>query len=273
MAAPRVTQPAPVYAAQASVAKPPARPAAPRAFVTPPPDEVEVQHPPLEQGPESLAEDHRLRREKLKQRLKAVRENPRPEPLPPSVAQAGVMVVARIATIQAELTKVKAINLALTQDLEGARRQAERATEEARLRMDEANRLANEVESRVVLLKDLERELGGIESERDEALLSLQDSRQLLTAAARERETFQAALAKKDEALSDSLSEEERLAGELESAKDEARALRRTVEAVSSERDTLARQVADLTAERSELLDARKALEAVHRALSQAVSR
>jgi len=42
---------------------------------------------------------------------------------------------------------------------------------------------------------------------------------------------------------------------------------------LSAERDTLARQVADLTAERAELLEARKALESVHRALTEAARR
>ena len=47
----------------------------------------------------------------------------------------------------------------------------------------------------------------------------------------------------------------------------------RSVDALSAERDTLARQVADLTAERAELLEARKALESVHRALTEAARR
>src|SRR5262249_47388428 len=44
--------------------------------------------------------DHRARRERLKARLKAARENPRPEPLPPTVAEAGVLAVERISTLQ-----------------------------------------------------------------------------------------------------------------------------------------------------------------------------
>ena len=70
-----------------------------------------------------------------------------------------MLAVGRIGNLQTELNQLKTINLALTQDLESARRQAERATEEARLRMDEAHRLASEVEGRVLLLRDLEREL------------------------------------------------------------------------------------------------------------------
>jgi predicted nucleic acid-binding Zn-ribbon protein len=241
----------------------------PRAAVEPPAPEVEIQTPPSPR--EEL--DPSARRERLKERLKAVRENPRPEPLPASVAEAGLRAVERISALQTELTKVKALNLTLTQDLEVSRRQAEKATEEARLRMDEARRLAADMEGRVKLLGDLERELAALEGERDEALLSLQEARQALQAAAQERTALEAAVAEARKALTDSLSEEERLAGELEVAKDEAATLRRAVDALQGERDVLAQQVASLTAERTELLEARKALEAVHRALSQAVVR
>jgi chromosome segregation ATPase len=241
----------------------------PQAALEPPEPEVEVQTPPSPR--EEL--DSSTRRERLKERLKAVRENPRPEPLPASVAEAGLRAVERISALQTELTKVKALNLSLTQELEVSRRQAEKATEEARLRMDEARRLATDMEGRVKLLGDLERELAALEGERDEALLSLQEARQAMQASAQERVALEAAVAEAQKAMADSLSEEERLAGELESAKDEAATLRRTVDALQGERDVLAQQVASLTAERSELLEARKALEAVHRALSQAVVR
>jgi hypothetical protein len=100
--------------------------------------EVEVQTLPT--PVEEL--DAETRRERLKERLKAVRENPRPEPLPASVSEAGLRAVERINALQGELTRVKGLNLSLTQELEAARRQSEKATEEARLRMDEARRLA-----------------------------------------------------------------------------------------------------------------------------------
>jgi hypothetical protein len=214
-----------------------------------------------------------VRRERLKERLKAVRENPRPEPLPPTSAEAGVLAVERIALLQTELGKVKALNLALSQDLEAARRQAERATEEARLRIDEARRLAEEMEGRVRLLNELERELGGLDGERDEALLALQEARGALDSAAQDTVKLKGEIAAREQSLQDSLAEEERLASDLERAKEEAQGFRRAIEVLTTERDTLARQVADLTAERAELLEARKALEAVHRALSQAAAR
>jgi predicted nucleic acid-binding Zn-ribbon protein len=270
---PRVTavEPEPVAAAVlAAPAEVTAAPvAAPVAHGNAPATEVEVQTPPTpveEMDPEA-------RRERLRERLKAVRENPRPEPLPASVSEAGLRAVERINALQTELNRVKGLNLSLTQELEAARRQSEKATEEARLRMDEARRLGAEMEARVKLLGDLERELAALEGERDEALLTLQESRQALQAAAKERAELEAEVASGKQALADSLSEEERLATELETAKDEAASLRRAVDTLKSERDVLAQQVAALTAERTELLEARKALEAVHRALSQATVR
>ena len=286
----RALEDPPAPAPVASTARPTARPApvarqevaapvevlhrrpspVPQAHAHPPAPQVEVQTPPPPREPELTPE---FRRERLKERLKAVRENPRPEPLPATVAEAGTMAVERIATLQIELNQVKALNLTLTQDLEGARRQAERATEEARLRMDEARRLATEMEGRARLLADLERELSSLEGERDESLLSLQEARQGLEAAGTDQDLLKAIISERDRALAESLSEEERLASELERAHDDSASLRRTVDALKTERDTLARQVSDLTIERAELLEARKALQSVHRALSQAVSR
>ncbi|MBI3184386.1 MAG: extensin-like protein [Myxococcales bacterium] len=242
----------------------------PRATAEPPSPMVEVQTPAPLADP---AQDARERREKLRERLAAVKENPRPEPLPPTVAEAGVLAVERISSLQAELSKLKALNLSLTQDLESARRQSERATEEARLRMDEAKRLSAEMEARAKLLLELERELESLEGERDEALLALQESRRSLDAAAKEQDALKAEIGKRDQALAESLAEEERLASELEQAHRDADGLRRSADALRGERDTLARQVADLTRERSELLQARKALQEVHRALAQAVVR
>lgn len=246
---------------------------APLAAAEPPAEVVEVQTAPVPAQEREKNMDPEARRERLRERLKSVRENPRPDPLPETVAEAGVLAVERISALQTEIAKARALNLALTQDLESARRQSERATEEARLRMDEARRLATELEGRAALLADLERELAALEGERDEALLSLQDARHGLQAAHEQGEALKAQLASKQAEVDASLAEEERLAQELEAAHDGAATLRRANDALKTERDTLARQVSDLTRERAELLEARKALEAVHRALAKAVAR
>jgi DNA repair exonuclease SbcCD ATPase subunit len=243
-----------------------------QAFKELPPQVVEVQTAPVP-SPEELENEAHERRARLKERLSAVRENPRPEPLPETVAEAGVLAVERISALQTEVLKFRTVNLALSQDLEAARRQSERATEEARLRMDEARRLSSEMDGRAKLLSDLEKELASLEAERNEALLSLQEARQGLDASERDKDVLKAEIAKREDALNESLSEEERLATELESAHENSASLRKTADALRGERDTLARQVSDLTKERIELLEARKALEAVHRALSQATAR
>jgi hypothetical protein len=246
------------------------RPAARAASVSAPSGTVSVRST----GPTPSSEgDSAARRERLRERLRTVRENPRPEPLPTSVAAAGVLAVERIAQLQAELTQVKQHNAALQHDLDVARRVAERATEEARGRVEEARRLSAQMEERAGLLSELERELQSVEGERDEALLAVQDARTQAAAEHEERERLTVLLGTKDAELADSLSEEERLAGELERFRDQSVQLHRSVEVLSAERDTLARQVADLTAERAELLEARKALESVHRALTAAARR
>lgn len=233
------------------------------------PKGVSAKAPASDPKSTSSDQDPVARRVRLKERLRAVRENPRPEPLPATVAEAGVLAVERISVLQTELSQLKALNLALTQDLEGARRQAERATEEARSRMEEARRLTTEMEGRAKLLVDLERELAGLEEERDEALLSLQDSRQAMEASRKDHEQLREEIVKRDVAAAESLAEEERLCAELEGARADATALRKTLETLTSERDTLARQVSELTTERMELLEARKALESVHQALTR----
>lgn len=232
---------------------------------------TEVQTAP---APEVLTDaDPAERRERLKERLRAVRENPRPEPLPETVAKAGNLAVERIAALQTELAKSRALNLALTQDLEATRRQAERATEEARSRTDEARRLSTEMEGRAKLLSELEGELAALEGERNDSLLSLQEARQALEQGEVVKADLKNEILKRDAEINSCLAEEERIAGELEVAQETMSSLRRANEALQNERDTLARQVSDLTRERTELLEARKALEAVHRALSQAVTR
>jgi hypothetical protein len=199
-----------------------------KAAVEAPAEVREVQTAPVElPGPDASE-----RRDRLRERLKAVRENPRPEPLPETVAEAGVLAVERIAALQTELAKTRAMNLALSQDLEAARRQAERATEEARLRMDEARRLSAEMEGRVQLLSDLEKELSALEGERNEALLALQEARASIEASEREKFELREAVATKDRELESSLQEEERLAGELEAAHEAMTGLRRGAEAV-----------------------------------------
>ena len=86
------------------------------------------------------------------------------------------------------------------------------------------------MEERAGLLSELERELQSVEGERDEALLAVQDARTDAAAEREQRELLTANLTQKDAELADSLSEEERLAGELERFRDDAVQLRKSVD-------------------------------------------
>src|SRR5688572_7536234 len=109
-------KPTAVEAVQAALANEPRLPrreegrgeGAVRASAEAPPSVVEVQTQP---APPVIEEQPELRRERLKERLKAVREHPKPEPLPETVAEAGVLAVERISSLQTELTKMRALNL------------------------------------------------------------------------------------------------------------------------------------------------------------------
>lgn len=70
---------------------------------------------------------------------------------------------------------MKALNRALSQDLEAARRHAEKATEEARVRMEESRRVSAEMQGRVQMLEVLEREISSLAAECDEALTVRKD--------------------------------------------------------------------------------------------------
>jgi hypothetical protein len=66
------------------------------------------------------------------------------------------------------------------------------------------------------------------------------------------------------------LTEEERLATELEGRMSELKRSDAALQSLTAERDALARQVGELTRERAGLLDSRKALDEIHRALAEA---
>ena len=216
-------------------------------------------------------DDAEERRERLRERLRRAREGAAPGPLPDTVAETGQLAVQRITVLQQELTQVKAQNAALAQELDGTRRQAERAVREARVRSDEAKRLGQEIEGRSKLLVELEGELKALEAERDEALLALQAARESSEHQAAHIEELTRKLGDAQAESDASLAEEERLVAELDARQVELTHIRAASEALQNERDAFAQKVTELSREREDLLDARRALEAVHRALSSAV--
>ncbi|MBQ4334094.1 MAG: hypothetical protein IJC63_01880, partial [Myxococcaceae bacterium] len=80
-------------------------------------------------------------------------------------------------------------------------------------------------------------------------------------------------IAAREAELAETLSEEERLAADLEFQMEAQRRTEKALRAVEEERDDLARQVEELTRERADLIESQRALDEIHRALADARSR
>ncbi|HCF62394.1 MAG TPA: extensin-like protein, partial [Myxococcales bacterium] len=87
------------------------------------------------------------------------------------------------------------------------------------------------------------------------------------------RERLEETLAQREAELAETLSEEERLASELELRVEDARRSEQALATLREERDALARQVEELTKERGALVESQRALDEIHRALAEARSR
>jgi chromosome segregation ATPase len=244
--------------------------AEPAARREPAPQPVAVQ--PVAVQPPVL--DTRERREKLRERLKAATAKVEPTaPTPQSPAEARTSALSLIAQLRQELEDVKQLNAAMVKDLDQTRTDLGRAAEEARNRTAEAARMATEVAERARLIEELGKEMSALEAERDDTLIELQGARALVGTEATARRDLEEKLAAREAELAETLTEEERLAGELEARNGELRQAQSALSSVVEERDRLARQVAELTRERADLLDSQKALDEIHRALADARAR
>ncbi len=225
-------------------------------------------------SPPADALDPRERRERLKERLKAATARAIPaQPTPNSPGEARTSALSLISELRAQLEETTTLNQALSQDLATTRAELGRATEEARSRTEEANRMAAEVETRARLVEELGQELSSLEAERDDALTMLRAARaqgEIMASCASELEHK---LVEARNELAETLSEEERIAGELELRNEELRSATRALGALTEERDGLAREVAELSRERASLLESQSALDEIHRALAEARSR
>jgi chromosome segregation ATPase len=229
---------------------------------------------PVAQTEVSRAADTRERREKLRERLKAATAKVEPsQPTPQSPAEARTSALALISQLRQELEDSQKLSAALTKDLDATRADLARSAEEARARTFEAARMANEVAERARLIDELGKEMSSLESERDDTLVELQTSRTETEKLTGVRKELEARLAAREAELAETLTEEERLAAELEARNVELRQVQQALAGVSEERDKLSRQVADLTRERTDLLDSQKALDEIHRALADARAR
>ncbi|MGC4121362.1 MAG: hypothetical protein QM765_43655 [Myxococcales bacterium] len=259
---------------------PVAAPVEPRAAVEPPPavvtETVEAPKPQQRIMEAKVAEpppalDSKERREKLKERLKAATAKVEPsQPTPQSPAEARTSALSLIAQLRQQLEDSQKMATALGKDLDQTRAELARAAEEARARTSEATRMAEEVAQRAKLIEELGKEMSSLETERDDTLVQLQGARAQLEQQVGAKKDLEEKLAAREAELAETLTEEERLAAELESRNAELRQAQQTIAGLSEEREKLSKQVTDLTRERTDLLDSQKALDEIHRALAEA---
>ncbi|MBI5544670.1 MAG: hypothetical protein HY901_12330 [Deltaproteobacteria bacterium] len=265
---------APVVAAQAPVRVEVVEAVAvAEAMIAPTPTSAPVARAATPMVPKATAPilDSRERREKLRERLKAATARVEPSaPTPQSPAEARTSALALVAQLRQQLEDAQKLNVALSKDLDVARADLARAAEEARARTGEATRMAGEVAERARLIDELGKEMASLEAERDDTLVQLQSARVHVEQQAAVHKVLEDKLVAREAELADTLTEEERLAAELESRNAELRQTQSALAGITEERDALARQVTDLTRERTDLLDSQKALDEIHRALAEA---
>ncbi|HEX9242598.1 MAG TPA: hypothetical protein VF875_09185 [Anaeromyxobacter sp.] len=225
-------------------------------------------------APATDVHSRRERLEKIKRKVaEAARPQPRVHPIPADPARAAESVLGLVRDLEAELVRAREREEALRGDLDDSRRELSRAATEGRTAVERLDVTEKELEEKRSVLSDLLGEMQALEEERDEsvrraqALAALDEERAKLLEDLGRRADEETRLRAEREAEVERLSEELRFAGT------EGARLRAAVGELARERDTLGADLDLALAERDELAEAKKALEAVHAALSQARAR
>jgi chromosome segregation ATPase len=216
----------------------------------------------------------RERLDKIKRRVaEASRPRLRTEPAPGDPARAAAQVLDLARDLETELGHVRERELALRADLDATRAELARAAGEGREAQARAVAVEGELEDKRQVLADLLAELGALEAERDEALRRAQ----AMGAIDEERARLLEEVSRRadDEAAGRlaRAAEVERLTEELRDAGADAARLRSALTETARERDGLAAELESLRRDREQLDAAKRALEQVHSALSQARAR
>ncbi len=215
----------------------------------------------------------RDRLEKIKRKVAAAARAPARLDAPAEPARAGESALALVKDLEARLARSREMEDSLRADLSQAREELARAAAESRGVGERLGAAEKALEEKQAVLGEMLPEMSALEEERDEALRRAQ----ALAALDEERQRLLDEVGRRAEesekALAEAQAEGERLSAELDGrAADEAR-LRSGLAEVTRERDALARELAETRAERDKLAEARRALEQVHQALSQARAR
>jgi hypothetical protein len=222
-------------------------------------------------------DDVSARRARLDKIKAKVAEHARPalraEPSPADPARAAERVLGLARDLELELDRSREREEALRAELDAARADGARAAAEARQSGEALATATTALEEKRTVLGDLLTEMNALEAERDEALRRAQ----AVTALDEERARLLEDLSRRvdDEARGRGVAELEvgRLTEELRDAATDGARLRAALAELARERDQLAGELLSLKRDREDLDAAKRALEQVHTALSQARAR
>jgi chromosome segregation ATPase len=219
-------------------------------------------------------EARRERLDKIKRRVaEAARPRPRTEPAPGDPSRAAEQVLGLARDLEAELGNAREREAALRADLDATRAELARTAGEGREALARAAAVEAELEEKRTVLGDLLAEMTGLEAERDEALRRAQAMAGIDEERARLLEEVSRRVELEAAGRSERAAEVERLTEELRDAGADAARLRGALAETARERDGLAAELESSRRDRDELTAAKRALEQVHTALSQARAR
>jgi chromosome segregation ATPase len=219
-------------------------------------------------------EARRERLDKIKRRVaEASRPRVRTEPAPGDPSRAAAQVLGLAHDLEAELANAREREAALRADLDATRTELARTAGEGREALARAAAVEAELEEKRVVLGDMLAEMTALEAERDEALRRAQAMAGIDEERARLLEEVSRRADEEAAGRSERAAEVERLTEELRDLGADAARLRGALAETARERDGLAAELESSRRDREELNAAKRALEQVHTALSQARAR
>jgi chromosome segregation ATPase len=217
--------------------------------------------------------ERKERLEKIKRKVAEAARRGTPVAAPREPARAAESALSIVGDLDRQLAHSREMEEALRADLHQARTELARAASEAEGTRERLSVLEKELEERRGMMGEMLAEMSALEEERDQAVRRAQ----ALVALDEERQRVVDELSRRGDELEGALgaarAEAERLTAELDERTADGARLRAGLSETVRERDALSRELADVRRERDELLEARRALEKVHEALSQARSR
>jgi chromosome segregation ATPase len=216
----------------------------------------------------------RERLEKIKRKVAdAARTGIRIEPVSEDPVQATESILGLVSDLETQLSRSRNLEKALRIDLSETKTELTRTVTEGRVTAERLVQTETQLDENRKVLEEMLQEMNVLEEERDQAVRRVQ----ILTAQDEERQKMLDDLKRSstelEAALSECKAEDERLLKELEESMTENVRLRTLLAEVTQERDMLTRNIEHLSKDREEQIEAKKALEKVHKALAQARAR